>query len=127
LTLILCCVSLPAFGQSLSDFNTFNFDTSLTTTFLSKDNVFIKHSTSILVLENESFINELKLKKKLSLSLENYVLDINHQDYSSNGVFNINFKNIRKFTLEDYYGEYNNDLSRYIQRAPDIMELCPIY
>jgi len=126
-TFFLFGVSLSSLGQSSIDFNKFSFDASSLNLILTNDTKYFNKTTSLVLLEENASADEWTYKNTLPSSLENYVLDSNLQDYSANGVFRLNFKTIGKLTLDNYYGDFNNDLSKYIQSAPDIMELCPIY
>ncbi len=94
---------------------------------LSSEVSFIKPAESLLVLEKNYDLNFRENKNELFQSLYNLNLSIHNLEYSPSPVLQLDFKQVGKPFFDINYEGYRKDLSRYIQRAPDILWLCPIY
>lgn len=116
-----------AFGQSNYSMDSIRFSAINTNIFDNPSISLTSTPNSLVFVDRNHTFQDWKYETELLQSLDNYTLKVNSFLNPSNGVIQIDFENIGKQSFDNYFGEFNNDLSKYIQRAPDIMWLCPIY
>lgn len=81
----------------------------------------------MVFLEESDFFQDASFDPDLFRPVSDYGMIIVERDYFDNGTLDMNLWDIGKPIFEFNSEVYANDLSRYIQRPPDIMLLCPLY
>lgn len=115
------------FAQNILSVDNSRFSSAHSNLLQGQSNTFTSNIKSLVFVEKSYTFEDWKYETELLQSLDDYTLKANSLHDTSNGVIQIDFENLEKQFFDNYDGGFNNDLSKYIQRAPDIMWLCPIY
>lgn len=119
---------LKSTGQNQINFDDFIFEKiTITSLESSTENQLSKSLKGLIFVKESTTVDETEYSSILFESLNDYYLNTGNLINSNSGVFKIKFNDFKQQHFDNYYKGYNDNLSKYLPKVPDVFWLCPIY